>query len=312
MRGVVRQRARRPLTAWGCRDNGVSFGLQRHDGAARVPHLPALSTLATDSTADTAPVMSFDQLRQTYLEAWPYELRKVSVPSSGERLTLREVELLGRSQLEWWETWTQDETEAMPDLAPVQAKLERLFAVVDDPGFVKLGGRSPKDSYLWHERGWRVTNAEEALQLLLGASERVNDDLHLAVANEYAPWVWVREWVNIKPAEEFRCFISDRRVLGISQYWHDSTFPIRIVARAKELKRVITTFLDYEVCPHLHIGEAVVDIVVQEGDGRWKTTLLEINPFDPFLTDPCLALWPELSQLHGRLLYRDGERIRRA
>lgn len=247
-------------------------------------------------------MQTFEEIRQTYIEAWPRELRQISIPSHGVRLTLEEAEALGRSQMELWETWTQEPSEAMPNIDSIKDKLERAFELVDTPGFVKVGGRAPKDTMAFNQTWGRVRDVRQAVAMLLDISERVNDDLHLCVGNGYRPWIWIREWMEINPWEEFRCLVSDRRVQGISQYWYDK-YCERIELHANELKRVITAFLDYEVCPNLHLDQAVVDLIVKSEDGRWKITLLEVNPYDSSLTNPCLLTW-KAPDVHGRLVFK--------
>lgn len=225
-------------------------------------------------------------IRPTYIENWPRELLFVSIHSSGVRLTTDETIVLGSNQQDYFELW-EDHPDAQK-LAPIERKLQRAFDVLRHPGFVRLGSRSPKDTMRWYEHGPRVWNAKEALRLLLGGSERVNDDLLLAKINNYTPWIWVREWMQIEKPQEFRCFVQGRRLVGVSQYWYDSDYSLG--ALADELARVITTFFEYEVLPALHIDDVVVDVVVQPGADRWHVTLIELNPFFK-LTDPCLFEW---------------------
>ena len=33
-----------------------------------------------------------------------------------------------------------------------------------------------------------------------------------------APWLYLREWVDIQPWTEFRCFMVDRKIAGISEW----------------------------------------------------------------------------------------------
>lgn len=49
-----------------------------------------------------------------------------------------------------------------------------------------------------------------------------------------------------------------------------------------------------------HRNSVVFDVfVTQNEDNTFNTRLLEINPFDSLLTDPCMFKWDELKNLDG-------------
>jgi hypothetical protein len=113
------------------------------------------------------------------------------------------------------------------------------------------------------------------------------DDLLLAIAKNYRPSIFVREWLDIPPWTEFRCFMKQRSLVGISQYFYRNVYP-PLLAAAGEIEGAIRDFFPAfeESC---HIQDVVFDIVVQPS-APWQVTLLEINPYFE-LTDPCLFHW---------------------
>lgn len=267
--------------------------------------------------------MSWEELIQpTFLENWPVELKAISIPQDGIALTINDAIAVGKSQVELWEWWRKYDAvyegmgEALARTEEISAalheKIKRLIATSGAPGvFVRLGSRSPKDSFWWWhapEREanggpWPIITGAEAMSALLETSERVNDDLLQAVAEDYSPWIWARAWQDIEPWQEFRCFVRDGQLIGISQYDYMERRFFPQLARDKGLyASAVTLFVNKRVLPVLHIPSAVVDVFVTvEGmpSGRGRTVsakLLEINPYFD-LTDPCLFSWDELDNL---------------
>lgn len=241
----------------------------------------------------------------TFLENWPVELRALTVHQAGFPI---EPADLGTNQTELYETWPMTRRSLQTIRASLNTYIPRVMAQAKCEGvFVRLGSRSPKDSYYedgekkWWQGPWPLQSTDEALGLLLCTSERINDDLHQAVAWDYSPWLWVREWVDLQPWQEFRCFVRDGQVTGISQYDYMKRQHYPQLQRDKTLyANAITLFLNKRVLPSLHIPNAVVDVYVtvegmRSGRGRKASArLLEINPYFE-LTDPCLFTWDELA-----------------
>jgi hypothetical protein len=65
---------------------------------------------------------------------------------------------------------------------------------------------------------FRVRSGSRALAIILTSRERVRFDLAAAYLAAYLPHLFLREWINIPRWREFRCFMLDRQLCGISQY----------------------------------------------------------------------------------------------
>lgn len=255
----------------------------------------------------------------TYLENWPVELKALTVHQEGIELSVGNVLALGHSQVELYEYWQTrpitDEVrrERMGRLqSDLDATVRRVMAQAKSEGvFVRLGSRSPKDSYFWWRderpegqpegRMWPIVSGAGAVGALLDTSERINDDLLEAVSLDYTPWIWVRAWVDILPFQEFRCFVKGGRVVGISQYNYAEMYP-QLVKDKTLYINAVQLILNKRIIPSLHIPDAVVDVYVTldtmpSGRGRRASArLLEINPYFE-LTDPCLFGWDEIRKL---------------
>src|SRR3990167_655371 len=90
--------------------------------------------------------------------------------------------------------------------------MEKFAKLEGDRMFARLGSRSPKDNQT------EIRSGNDVLQAFCD-SERVLDDLMLCTKMKYDPYVFVRQWVNIPKDKEFRCFVKDWGLRGISQYF---------------------------------------------------------------------------------------------
>jgi hypothetical protein len=223
-------------------------------------------------------------LRPCLYTRWPERLRELSFTTWVELLTAEETAELT--------------TVFEPDSGPWSEGLQRKIRIGTSkfPGgcFFKLESRSPKDSYWGEATNFRACSFHDVQKLLY--SERILDDLVRYTNLESEPLrLLFREWHPIQKAGEFRCFIRDRRLVGISQYHYAGfdeasykTAPLvlaEVYGRKAEWKAILTGFVAEEIIPNLHVDDLVVDLWV---DHRRKVTLIEINPYG--LSDPCLFL----------------------
>ncbi len=173
---------------------------------------------------------------------------------------------------------------------------------------MRLGSRSPKDSWYGSEHGFKVLNSHEALSILMGDSERVFDDLCLAINENYIPHIWIRQWVDMSKWSEFRCFMKARKLVGISQYFYrDGAFE-EIISDADTIKWAIEQFFP-EFASLSHLEDVVFDVYLKRrryGDATaWECKLIEINPYFE-LTDPCLFNWNNPDGFDGSFKYLDN------
>jgi len=185
------------------------------------------------------------------------------------------------------------------DISDIRTRVAEAVASMPNGAFVRLGSRSPKDSWEAHRRGSLKTTAkDDPLEFILDCSERIYEDLSLAIQHEYAPHIWVRQWVDIPRWAEFRCFMKDRRLVGISQYNYleGEEFP-EIIQNHGTIRWVIEEQFFPSFRDASHLDSVVFDVFLKTWTARdntrvWESKLLEVNPFF-VLTDPCLFGWNE-------------------
>lgn len=184
------------------------------------------------------------------------------------------------------------------DIADIRRRVTEAVATFPRGGFVRLGSRSPKDSWLGQSEGFKVTAGDglDPLRFMLDCSERVADDLAAAIAHDYAPHIFVREWLEFPESLEFRCFMRGRKLVGISQYQYRDYFPeLHERGERQRLQWIIETFFESQFRDACHLDDAVFDVFVKSRPVASNVALnecrlIEINPFFQW-TDPCLFDW---------------------
>lgn len=255
----------------------------------------------------------------TYLENWPKALRDLSIPSMYLKLSRGQAETLGSYNAELGEAFSAPENhETIKDLM-----IDHLDHMIRhyDKAFIRLGSRSPKDAMYWgiDARGQvpngQITSGKQAFELLTAGTERIYEDLQTQLAMKYAPHIFVRKGIAMPDWCEFRCFMKDRELVGISQYNYRATHP-EVSKYAAQIRQAITRFFDLEFRDACHVDSVVFDVFLEREERdpvnpctidpwisdsggvyyRLKTRLLEINPYANYLTDPCLFKWSEIEQ----------------
>ncbi|GAB4326718.1 MAG: hypothetical protein Kow0069_33360 [Promethearchaeota archaeon] len=254
----------------------------------------------------------FEFANSTNIESWYPVLEPFTMPT---RFVPLDREDMG-SLLQAMELRTSGKT-LPPDLQRARSVLEeRVGAAVRSLGaaFVRLSQRSPKDSPVAMERGkayfrsqleevqgdeWarnlllvraqkfgmKVRTGAEAVELIT-TSTRVLDDLRDCQRFGYDPQVIVRKWLEIPEWAEFRGFVDERKLVGLSQYFYYCNFPEIRDRRDEILERIFGFF--GEVKELLPVASCVVDFALPQDEDR--VIVLELNPF--FVgTDACTFSW---------------------
>ncbi|MGH9631898.1 MAG: hypothetical protein ACRD7E_26635 [Bryobacteraceae bacterium] len=257
----------------------------------------------------------FEEVKLTYLESWPAALSDLSIPQVEVQLTLEEASALGSNIIELFEAFGEP---AGRDISGIRERVDRAIRQFPNGAFVRLGSRSPKDSWRGLREGFRCCDGEKAVGLLTDCSERIADDLQLAIAENYKPRIFVREWQDIPEWSEFRCFMKDRRLVGISQYNYlkKRCFP-EIEVQADYLRMAIEDFFE-RFRTACHLDTVIFDVFIKQqvcllaktvGSCFWQVKLIEINPFFD-LTDPCLFRWGADADFDGSFRFiRSGETV---
>lgn len=156
--------------------------------------------------------------------------------------------------------------------------------------FIKLITRSPKD-FLDGE-SFELKYGEQATQAIFN-SMRCFEDLCLLVYLDKCIFI-IRPYVEIPKEREFRVFVRDNKIVGISQYHYFEEYKW-IVDNANSIESRIRNFVANVVNPNIDLDNYVADIVLEDN----KEILLELNPYG--LSDPCI--FKQYDKLNGEFVY---------
>lgn len=249
----------------------------------------------------------------TYIENWPSRYCRLSIAQKGIRLDQDQTLRFGKNMMEWGEVFYPEDARPplspVPDITDIHDELDAAIKNLFPSGaFVRLGSRSPKDSWFGHQHGFRCESGQDALDRLLDGSERVYEDIALALNMGCNPYLWVREWQSIEPWQEFRCFMRNRKLVGISEYAYLDNPDPRIAVFADLIEYGIRKFFSSQFRPIRHLDSVVFDVFVKisvfsSQQRSIEVKLLEINPFFEW-TDPCLFDWRDDGDFDGGFRYR--------
>lgn len=250
----------------------------------------------------------WERVLPTYIENWPAGLYNLSIPQVNLKLPMPKAMILIWEHLADGKESTPLE---MSYLGAVDAKITKAGLAFPDGFFVRLGSRSPKDSWVGYEEGFKCVDGRKALRMFLD-SERIWEDLQLADTKGYEPQIWLRQWQEIPQWGEFRCFMRDKKLVGISQYdYLDGQRYDEIAENADSIHWAIDKFFTGLFLPKIHLDSVVFDVWVKRrvrgNEQSWEVRLLEINPFGVF-TDPCLFSWKDGGDFDGWLRFIEESR----
>jgi hypothetical protein len=150
--------------------------------------------------------------------------------------------------------------------------------------FPKLNWSSPKDA-AWIAFGNSLEcHSVNDIYLLLKASDFIVHDLKQNWSQYH---LILRKFIQINPCLEFRCFIKQNHLVGISQRDIRSFYPI-LVQDTKSFQSKILSFFDEHIKDSFGLDDYVVDVYVSN-----RIYIIDFNPFND-TTDSLLFQWPEL------------------
>lgn len=164
----------------------------------------------------------------------------------------------------------------------------------------KLNWSSPKDAtWISHTKNSMECGTPNDIYLLLKSSDFITHDLEHAfddcaedenLRQEDIQYVLVlRKWFKVNPSCEFRCFVRQRRIIGICQRdlnHFDFLFPLK-----DQMRDAILGYFDKTLKGTFPDENFVFDVYLPEPYD--KVRLMDINPWAP-RTDPLLFSWLDL------------------
>lgn len=154
------------------------------------------------------------------------------------------------------DSWDEEDEEEKnyPDFREFDEILREKLKNLSNKVFIKLNWSSPKDAFWVLNKLWCCSLSD--IYLLLKSSDFISHDLNEAFSqcedkeemmekiNSFEYKLIMREWVNINPSMEFRCFVNKNILIGISQRDCRSFFQILLDGRTEILGRIEKFFVE--------------------------------------------------------------------
>ncbi|XP_042513151.1 cell division cycle protein 123 homolog [Macadamia integrifolia] len=200
-----------------------------------------------------------------------------------------------------------DESERPPP-APcfpeLELKIKESIKAFGGAVFPKLNWSAPKDSAWITTTGTlRCTSFSEIALVLRSSDSLIHDLCHAydscsdkTSSRPTTFFLALRKWYpSLLPEMEFRCFVRDHRLIGISQHEVTVFYPV-LQEKKHELEVLVSEFFRDNVQPRFESENYTFDVYVTR-DRRVK--LMDFNPWGAF-TLPLLFSWEELEDSVGQ------------
>nr|DAF21566.1 MAG TPA: hypothetical protein [Caudoviricetes sp.] len=162
--------------------------------------------------------------------------------------------------------------------------------------FIKLDSRSPKD-YIQDFQESKLKSlrtGREIVDALMGSLRTFEDLCFLVKLEEPIINLHIKPFEELNRKEEWRVFVKDRKVIGISQQFYEENFNYS-ERYLNAVKNNLEKFIETKVIPNIAVPNFVVDTVVflharyltgDKNGEKHKIVIIETNPY--YLSDPCL------------------------
>jgi len=197
-----------------------------------------------------------------------------------------------------WDQVDQETELSQKTFPEFSAKIKESLVNFGGEMFIKLNWSSPKDAtWVGFNNSIRCTSLSQ-LYLLLKSSDFIAHDLTLPFkfcednleqkpSIEYT--LVLRDWMDVNPGLEFRCFVVGQELIAVSQR-DDSSFYDHILKQEESIRRDIITFFREHIQDKFPSENYVFDVIRSRKD---KVILVDFNPFGE-TTDSLFFTWDEL------------------
>jgi hypothetical protein len=203
--------------------------------------------------------------------------------------------------------------EERPSFPELNSRIEEALADLGGAALPKLSWSAPRDA-TWLNGGTMRCETPGDVYLLLKSSDFVMHGLlhpfdggngggdgggGTASSSSVRHDLVLRKWSHLHPSQEFRCFVSDRTLLAISQRHHSQRYPHLGDGRERfRIRSSLVAFFGEYVRDRFAGGTVPRYSFDTYLDREGRVWLIDFNPWSG-RTDPLLFGWEELIRMAG-------------
>ncbi|KAG8368429.1 hypothetical protein BUALT_Bualt15G0044500 [Buddleja alternifolia] len=193
-----------------------------------------------------------------------------------------------------------EEPNPPPSFPELEMQIQESIETLGGAIFPKLNWSAPKDSAWISSTGNLKCTCFTEIALLLRSSDSIVHDLchaYDSCVNKTSSrppslYLALRKWYpSLQPEMEFRCFVGNESLLGISQREVTNFYP-SLLERKCDIKTMIEEFFEEKVKGNFRLENYTFDVYVTR-DRRVK--VLDFNPWGGS-TLPLMFTWEELEE----------------
>lgn len=211
------------------------------------------------------------------------------------------LEVIKRSSIdnEWADSSVEDEenSEYQPSFPEFSKSIQD---VIDEYGsiFIKSNWSSPSDAtWVAPTKSLKCRTLEE-VYLLLKSSDRIANDLSIfkrwSDRKDYPrPCLVLKQWLNINPCSEYRCFVIDDKLVGITQRDMSRYYAYNELEKYN-IKADIEKLFTEHIKGNFSLTDYSFDVIRNENK---KVKIVDFGPMDESTTKGTLFTYEELQNL---------------
>ncbi|KAJ2613776.1 hypothetical protein EV177_002385 [Coemansia sp. RSA 1804] len=198
--------------------------------------------------------------------------------------------------MEWSE---EDEPTAGIDIESTTAEIRQVIKELGGTVFPRMNWSSPRDAvHMTTSDSLKCTNPSQ-IYLLLKSSYNIASDIENGrympreQLGEFTPELVLRQWCNLVPSMEFRCFVKDRNIVAISQI--DPHYYDFLEGMTSEILAKISELFEAHIRPNFSLSNYCFDAYIARTTD--KTYIVDLEPWT-HTVEPILFEWEELLEMN--------------
>ncbi|KAJ2787801.1 hypothetical protein GGI15_000433 [Coemansia interrupta] len=201
-----------------------------------------------------------------------------------------------------WSDYDENDSDEKPKMTvnidAVAAEIRQAISDLGGKVFPRMNWSAPTDaSWMSCDKTLQCRNLSEVLTLLK-SSDKITEDIDgssFISRDEMGEWeheLVLRQWCNLFPSMEFRCFVREHELVAISQI--EMQHYEFLDSMKDDIDSKITELFEGHVREAIDPENYCFDVYITQESGR--TYVMDVKPWSAKV-DSCLYLWQEILEL---------------